>query len=101
MAGTGSNNTKKTIELSKKAIQAGADSLLIVTPPYNKPNDDGNVQSLQVCSRCNQTPICLYHVPGRTGQLLSADQMAKICEIDEVIAVKEASADLHYLQIQL
>lgn len=94
MAGTGSNNTKKTIELSKKAIQAGADSLLIVTPPYNKPNDVGMYTHYKTIAEATHTPICLYHVPGRTGQTLSADQMAKICEIEEVVAVKEASADL-------
>lgn len=94
MAGTGSNNTKKTISLSKKALEAGADSLLIVTPPYNKPNDEGMYAHFKSVAEATKAAICLYHVPGRTGQLLNATQMAKICEIDEVIAVKEASADL-------
>ncbi len=94
MAGTGSNNTKKTISLSKKALEAGADSLLIVTPPYNKPNDEGMFNHFKSVADATKAAICLYHVPGRTGQLLNATQMAKICEINEVIAVKEASADL-------
>ena len=93
VAGTGSNNNK-TIELSTKALEVGADSLLIVTPPYNKPNDDGMYNHFKSVADATKAAICLYHVPGRTGQLLSATQMAKICEIDEVIAVKEASADL-------
>ena len=94
MAGTGSNNTKKTIELSKQAVKAGADSLLIVTPPYNKPNDEGMYNHFSLIATELKTPICLYHVPGRTGQLLTADQMAKLSEIEEIVAIKEASADL-------
>ena len=66
MAGTGSNNTKKTISLSKKAIEAGADSLLIVTPPYNKPNDEGMFKHFDLVAKETKAPICLYHVPGRT-----------------------------------
>ena len=94
MVGTGSNNTNDSIELSKKARDAGADSLLIVTPPYNKPSLAGLIKHFEAISEASKTPICLYHVPGRTAQHLSAEAMKKITEVDGVFSVKEASGDL-------
>lgn len=94
MAGSGGNNTQQSIELSRLCVDAGADSLLIVTPPYNKPTIAGLNLHFKMISDAAQVPICLYHVPGRTGQLLSADSIASLCKIPQVIAVKEASGDL-------
>ncbi len=94
MAGTGGNDTRTSIELSKAALAAGADSLLIVTPPYNKPNMAGLQLHYRAIAEAAQTPICLYHVPGRTAQRLSAEQMCEITKIPHVVAIKEASADL-------
>ena len=94
MAGTGSNNTEQSVELSKLCRDAGADSLLVVTPPYNKPSLSGLVKHFKAISQATQIPICLYHVPGRTAQRLSASQMKAICEVEHVNSIKEASADL-------
>lgn len=94
MAGTGGNNTQQSVELSKLAEQAGADSLLVVTPPYNKPSLKGLKAHFQAIGDATALPICLYHVPGRTAQKLSADDIADLCTIPTVTAVKEASADL-------
>lgn len=94
MAGTGGNDTRTSVDLSKAALQAGADSLLIVTPPYNKPNMAGMQLHYRTIAQATQAPICLYHVPGRTAQRLTADQMCEITKIPHVLAIKEASADL-------
>jgi 4-hydroxy-tetrahydrodipicolinate synthase len=94
MAGTGGNNTAQTIELSLKAQDCGADSLLIVTPPYNKPSPAGLQVHYRRIAESVRIPLCLYHVPGRTGQLLSADAIAAVCAIPGVSVVKEASGDV-------
>lgn len=94
MAGTGGNNTEQSVELSKLAQDAGCDSLLVVTPPYNKPSLAGLKAHFEAISKAVSIPLCLYHVPSRTGQLLSAEQIAEICSVDRVLAVKEASANL-------
>lgn len=94
MAGTGGNNTEQSVELSKLAQDAGCDSVLIVTPPYNKPSLAGLKAHFQAISQAVSIPLCLYHVPSRTGQLLSAEQIVEICKVPGVAAVKEASANL-------
>ncbi len=94
MAGTGGNDTNQSIELSKLAEAAGANSLLIVTPPYNKPTLAGLKGHYEAIARSVKIPLCLYHVPGRTAQKLSPEDLAYLCEIPQVTAVKEASADL-------
>ena len=94
MAGSGGNNTAQSIELSKLCVDAGADSLLIVTPPYNKPSFAGLQKHYQMISDSVAVPLCLYHVPGRTGQLLSSSVIAQLTKIPRVNAVKEASGDV-------
>jgi len=94
MAGTGGNNTEQSVELSRLAEDAGADSLLIVTPPYNKPSIAGIRAHLEAIGSQVKIPLCLYHVPGRTGQLLNASQLNELCQVPHVKAVKEASGDI-------
>ncbi|MFK7823402.1 MAG: 4-hydroxy-tetrahydrodipicolinate synthase [Oligoflexales bacterium] len=96
MAGTGGQSTKQSVELSKLAADAGADSLLVVTPPYNKPNIQGLLGHFQAINNEVGLPICLYHVPGRTAQKLSHSELSKICELERVSIVKEASGDLNF-----
>ncbi len=96
MAGTGGNNTSESISLSIKAVEAGADSLLIVTPPYNKPSTNGLMLHYESIAKSVDVPLCLYHVPGRTAHRLTEDQIAKICEIEKVECVKEASGDIAF-----
>lgn len=94
MAGTGSSCTKQSVELSKLAEDAGAESLLVVTPPYNKPSLEGLKVHYKKIADAVTIPICLYHVPSRTGQLLNAEQLTALTSISGVVAVKEASSDL-------
>jgi 4-hydroxy-tetrahydrodipicolinate synthase len=96
MMGTGSSNTEQTLELSKLAIDSGADALLIVTPPYSKPNPQGVLGHFRYISDGVQgrAPICLYHVPSRTGQKLSEKSLLDLLEIPGIFAIKESSADL-------
>jgi 4-hydroxy-tetrahydrodipicolinate synthase len=101
MAGTGGNNTSQSLELSKLAEDAGADSLLIVTPPYNKPSTAGLALHYETIGKGVNIPLCLYHVPGRTAQMLTVDQLSYLCEIDSIKCVKEASADIGFFSRSL
>ena len=94
MAGTGSNNTQASADLSCRACEAGADSLLVVTPPYNKPSLPGLIQHFEFIAKTSGAPICLYHVPGRTAHSLTSHEMKAISEIEGLFSIKEASGDL-------
>ena len=97
MAGTGDNNTKQSIELSRLAQDAGADSLLIVTPPYNKPSVAGLTLHYKMIADAVRLPICLYHVPGRTAQFLTVEQLFAVTSaVPRIRSVKEASADVAF-----
>jgi 4-hydroxy-tetrahydrodipicolinate synthase len=96
MAGTGGNNTPQSVELSRLAVDAGADSLLIVTPPYNKPSLAGLTGHFQAVAKEVRVPLCLYHVPSRTGQHLTPSELKEICSIPTVTSVKEASGNLAF-----
>jgi len=94
MAGTGLSNTDQTVELSKLAVEAGADSLLVVTPPYNRPNIDGLVAHYEAIGREVPAPICIYHVPHRTGRRLSVAEFSRLAELPFVRMIKDSSADI-------
>lgn len=94
MAGTGSSDTKQSIELSLEAKAEGADSLLVVTPPYNKPTLSGLKAHFAAIAEKAQIPVCLYHVPGRTAQRLSPQDLSELTQIPYVVGVKEASGDM-------
>ncbi|NGP44076.1 4-hydroxy-tetrahydrodipicolinate synthase [Bacillaceae bacterium SIJ1] len=94
IAGVGTNNTRETIEMAKKAEQSGVDGLMCVVPYYNKPNEEGVLQHISAVTNAVQLPMMLYHIPGRTGVKLSVDGLAAICSLPNVFAVKESSGDL-------
>lgn len=96
MAGTGDSNTQQSVELSRLAQDAGADSLLVVTPPYNKPNTAGLILHYRSIVQAVRIPVCLYHVPGRTAHMLTVEQLTTVCEKTGVRSVKEASADIAF-----
>lgn len=96
MAGTGDNNTQQSIELSRLAQDAGADSLLVVTPPYNKPSTAGLINHYKLIASAVKIPVCLYHVPGRTAHFLTVDALGSICQAANIKSVKEASADVAF-----
>ncbi len=94
IAGTGSNNTREAIELTKHAADAGADAALLITPYYNKPNDRGMFEHYKtIAEKCN-IPIILYNVPKRTGIDLKPDLVAKLSKVKNIVGVKEASGSL-------
>jgi len=91
IAGTGSNNTREAIELTRHAADAGADAALLITPYYNKPNDRGMFEHFKTVAEKCDIPIVLYNVPKRTGIDLKPDLVAKLSKIKNISAVKEAS----------
>lgn len=95
IAGTGSNNTKRAVELSMKAAKMGADGLLCVTPYYNKTNQNGlKLYYKRIASSVN-IPVIMYNVPSRTGVNIEAETAIEIAKENEnVIAIKEASGNL-------
>ncbi|CDI50482.1 4-hydroxy-tetrahydrodipicolinate synthase [Clostridium tetani] len=95
IAGTGSNNTRKAIELSKWAKSIGVDGLLLITPYYNKTTQKGIVEHFKAINDDVDVPIILYNVPGRTGLNILPKTLVKICDTcSNVVAIKEASGDL-------
>ncbi len=93
IAGTGSNDTFHTIELSKKAEDAGADALLIVTPYYNKPTQSGLIRHFNSISDAVNIPVIVYNVPSRTCCNITSDTCKKLAALENIIAIKEASGD--------
>lgn len=95
IAGAGSNDTRKAVELSKMAEACGADALLHVTPYYNKPTPKGLMEHFKAIARATRLPVILYNVPGRTGSNVSAETTLKIAkEVPSVVGVKEASGNI-------
>ncbi len=95
IAGTGSNNTEYSINLSKYAEEVGADGLLIVTPYYNKCNQNGLYEHYSKIAESVSIPVILYNVPSRTGNVdISVDTIVKLSKIDNIVGIKEASTDL-------
>lgn len=96
IAGTGSNNTKHAIEMSKKANELGVDGLLVVTPYYNKGNENGIYEHYRLIAEAVNCPIILYTVPSRTGVNLSIKLLKRLSQIDNIVAIKEASGNISY-----
>lgn len=96
IVGTGSNNTIHALELSKKMDSLGVDGLLIVTPYYNKGNENGIYEHYKLIAENVNCPIILYNVPGRTGVNLSIPLLKKLSEIKNIVAIKEASGNISY-----
>lgn len=94
IAGTGTNDTQKALELTKMAEELGMDYALIVTPYYNKPTQKGLYEHYKYIASQVRIPIILYNVPGRTGVNLLPETTAKLSEIDNIVAIKEACGDL-------
>jgi len=94
IAGTGSNNTAQSLELTKEAERIGVDACLLVVPSYNKPTQEGLYQHFKTIAQGTNLPCILYNVPSRTVTSLSADTAIKLSHIDNIIGVKEASGNL-------
>lgn len=88
-AGTGSNCTHKTIEATRRAMEAGVDACVVVTPYYNKPTQQGLFEHFNAVAKANSIPIVMYNVPGRTGCDLLPETVAKLAEIPNIVGIKE------------
>ncbi|QGM30648.1 4-hydroxy-tetrahydrodipicolinate synthase [Bacillus sp. N3536] len=94
IAGTGSNNTAASIELSQKAEALGVDALMIVTPYYNKPNQRGMIAHFEAIASATSIPIVVYNIPGRSVVNLEPDSIVALSKIPSIQIVKEASGSL-------
>lgn len=94
VAGTGSNSTAETMKLTGEAAKTGVDGIMLVTPYYNKPSQEGLYQHFRAVAQETELPIILYNVPGRTSINLLPATVLRLAEIKNICAVKEASGNL-------
>jgi len=94
VAGTGSNSTAEAVELTRFAKKVGADGALIITPYYNKPTQEGMYLHFKKIAEEVDIPIVLYNVPGRTGVSIAPETVARLAELKNIVAVKEASGSV-------
>ena len=94
MAGTGSNSTSEAIRLTRFAQSVGADAALMVAPYYNKPTQEGFYQHYKAVAEAVDLPIVLYNIPGRTAKNMEAETIARIGELETVVAVKESTGSM-------
>jgi 4-hydroxy-tetrahydrodipicolinate synthase len=94
IAGTGSNNTAASISMSKWAEKIGVDGLLVITPYYNKTTQKGLVEHFKAIANSVTSPIIVYNVPSRTGLNIKPCTLLKLCELKNIVAIKEASGDI-------
>ena len=94
IAGTGSNSTRESIELTMLAEDVGVDAIMLVAPYYNKPCQEGLFQHFQTIAAATSLPIMLYNVPGRTVVNIDVDTVIRLAAIPNIVAIKEASGNL-------
>ena len=94
IAGTGSYNTKASIELTKRAADVGVDGIMLVVPYYNKPSQEGLYQHFKTIAAVTSLPIMLYNIPGRSVVNMSVETVIRLSEISNIVAIKEAGGNL-------
>ena len=94
IAGTGSNVTRATVELTRKVAEAGADAALVVTPYYNKPTSEGLFRHYEAVAKGGGLPILMYNVPGRTALSMDLETIVRCAGIEGVVGIKDASKDM-------
>lgn len=94
IAGTGSNNTKAAIDMSRWAESVGVDALLVITPYYNKTTQQGCIAHFKAIAEAVSLPIIIYNVPSRTGLNIAPATLCELSKIDNIVAVKEASGNI-------
>lgn len=94
IAGTGSNNTEEAIRLTRHAKNAGADGVLMITPYYNKPTQEGLYRHFKTVAETVDIPIILYNIPGRTAVNMEPSTIARLAKIDNIVGIKEASGSM-------
>jgi len=100
VAGAGSNSTAEAVDFSKHAEKAGADAVLIVTPYYNKPTQEGLYQHYKAINDAIGIPIIIYNIPGRSIVDMSVDTMKRLYELKNIAGVKDATANMSRLSQQ-
>ena len=93
IGGSGSNNTREAVELTRYAKEAGADAAMLITPYYNKPGDAGQLLHYTTIANKVDIPIILYNVPSRTGINMKPSIVAELAKISNIVAIKEASGN--------
>lgn len=91
IAGTGSNDTRAAVELTKRATEAGATGILSVTPYYNRPSQDGLVAHFRAVAESTDLPIMLYDIPGRTGRKIATENLVLLSHEPNIVALKDAA----------
>lgn len=96
LAGTGSNSTREAVRLTREAKEVGADAALLITPYYNKPPQEGLYQHYRTIAEAVDIPQIVYNCPGRTGVSISPQTLARLAELENVQAVKDATGSLDW-----
>lgn len=94
LAGTGTYDTAHSVHLSREAKRAGADGLLLVVPYYNRPSQEGLYRHFRTIAESVDLPVMMYNIPGRTGTNMLAETIARLSEVPNIVAVKEAAGSL-------
>jgi 4-hydroxy-tetrahydrodipicolinate synthase len=94
VAGTGSNDTAHSVQLTRQAAERGVDAVLVVTPYYNKPNRRGLIEHFRAVAAATELPVLLYNIPARCVINLDPDLLAELGRIDNVVGVKQANSDM-------
>ncbi|GED66916.1 4-hydroxy-tetrahydrodipicolinate synthase [Brevibacillus reuszeri] len=94
IAGTGSNNTRASISLTKKAEATGVDGIMLVAPYYNKPSQEGMYQHFKAIAESTSLPVMLYNIPGRSVVNMSVETIVRLSQIPNIVAIKEANGNL-------
>ncbi|MAB12821.1 4-hydroxy-tetrahydrodipicolinate synthase [Parvibaculum sp.] len=100
MAGAGSNNTAEAVSLARFAMDVGADAVLVVTPYYNKPGQEGLYRHFKAVNDAIDIPIFIYNIPGRSVIDMSVETMARLFELKNIYGVKDATANLARVSLQ-
>ena len=98
VAGTGSNSTAQTLDITKAVDRCPVDGFLVVTPYYNKPTQEGLYRHFSLVADAVQRPVILYNVPGRTGVDLIPETVVRLASHDNIVAIKEATGDLERVE---
>lgn len=94
MVGTGTNDTRRTVEATDRATDAGADAVLVVTPYYNRPDQRGLLAHFTTVARTTSLPVLLYDIPVRSGREIAFDTLVELAGVDNVMGVKDATGDV-------
>lgn len=97
IAGTGSNNTRESILLTRHAEASGVDGIMLVIPYYNKPNQEGLYQHFKAIAESTSLPVMLYNIPGRSAVNMTAETVCRLAQISNITMLKEANGDLGHM----